>query len=248
MPLLDMFMNKTNPRTAVTSTLVALSCALVSMQASAGPRVGSVVGAPSSNTATVQARVLSATPVVAQVEAPRQVCFDELRPAPVRSSGGGALLGAIAGGVIGNALGKGGGRALATGAGVIGGAILGDHIENDGRQGGMRTVRQCEQQMSYENQVVAYDVVYEYAGQRYSTQMPQEPGKTISLQVTVSPEVYAEPRMMMAPPPALMQAPVMSRADYYHPGVIVTNAPMRGWGDDRRWAHGHHHRRHHHWD
>ncbi|MES2090168.1 MAG: glycine zipper 2TM domain-containing protein [Pseudomonadota bacterium] len=236
-------MKKHQTLTTAFSTLVVLSGALACGTASAGPRVGSIVGTPSSNTATVQARVLSATPVVAQVEVPRPVCFDELRQAPVRSSGGGALLGAIAGGVIGNALGKGGGRALATGAGVIGGAILGDHIENDGRQGGTRTVRQCEQQVSYQNQVVAYDVVYEYAGQRYSTQMPQEPGKTIPLQVMLSPQVYSAP-------PMVMQAPAVSRADYYQPDqqeVIMIDAPLRDWDDDRRWERDHHHRRHH-WD
>jgi uncharacterized protein YcfJ len=160
---------------------------LILPSAWAGPRVGEVVGRPSSVTSTVQAKVVSATPIIGQVTVPRKVCFDELRQEPARSSGAGALLGAIAGGAVGNAVGKGGGRALTTGLGILGGAILGDQIQNDGREGSTRTVRRCEQQPAYENRVVAYNVVYEYAGQRYSTQMAQEPGRTIPLEVSLSP-------------------------------------------------------------
>jgi outer membrane lipoprotein SlyB len=50
------------------------------------------------------------------------------------NSGGGALLGAIIGGVIGNQFGRGGGRAAATAVGVVGGAAVGNSIEeNDSR-------------------------------------------------------------------------------------------------------------------
>ena len=47
-----------------------------------------------------------------------------------RPSGGGAILGAVIGGVVGNRFGGGSGRALATGVGVVGGAIAGNAIEN----------------------------------------------------------------------------------------------------------------------
>ncbi len=46
-----------------------------------------------------------------------------------RPSGGGAILGGIAGAVLGHQLGRGGGRDLATVAGAAGGALLGNHIE-----------------------------------------------------------------------------------------------------------------------
>jgi outer membrane lipoprotein SlyB len=49
-----------------------------------------------------------------------------------RPSGAGAVLGAVIGGVVGNRFGSGSGKALATGAGVVGGAIAGNAIE--GRQ------------------------------------------------------------------------------------------------------------------
>ena len=78
------------------NTLLALGCALATGAATAGPRVGSVVGAPSSTSSTVHAKVISATPVVAQVAVPRQVCRDDFYQEPARSSGAGALLGDLA--------------------------------------------------------------------------------------------------------------------------------------------------------
>lgn len=211
------------PLTLRTSAL-AMGALLVATAASAGPRVGDVVGSPSTTSLTVQAKVVSATPVIGQVPVPRQVCYDELRQEPPRSSGAGALMGAIAGGAMGNAIGKGSGRALTTGLGIFGGAIVGNHVETDGRPGSASTVRRCEQQSAYENRVVAYSVVYEYAGQRFSTQMAQEPGATIPLQVTLTPAVAA---------PAAV-APVS-----YAPGPDSYDDED---GDDRGW------RRRRHWD
>jgi uncharacterized protein YcfJ len=169
--------------------------------------------------------VVSATPVIGQVTVPRQVCFDELRQEPPRSSGAGAILGAIAGGAMGNAVGKGAGKALSTGIGIIGGAVVGDHIENDGRQGSTRSVRRCEQQASYENRVVAYNVVYEYGGQRYNTQMSQEPGSTIPLQVTLTPAVPTPPPVSYGPDQGSV-APAV----YVQPEVIYED----GWRGNRR--------------
>lgn len=47
------------------------------------------------------------------------------------TSGGGAVLGAIIGGLIGNQFGKGSGRAAATAVGVVGGAAVGNSVEED---------------------------------------------------------------------------------------------------------------------
>ena len=210
------------------ASAIAAGCLLTLTVANAGPRVGEVVGSPSSASIMVQARVVSATPVIAQVTVPHQVCVDELRQEPPRSSGAGAILGAIAGGAVGNAVGKGTGKALTTGIGIIGGAVVGNNVEMDGRQGTTSTVRRCEQQASYENRVVAYTVVYEYAGQRYSTQMPQEPGPSIPLQVTLTPAV---------PAPPVSYAPNqggVAPAVYVQPAVV--------YEDD---GHGNRHRR---WD
>ena len=57
-----------------------------------------------------------------------------------------------------------------------------------------------------QNQTVAYDVVYEYAGRRYNVQMPEEPGRYV--QVNVQPVIAAPaPRQQMQYRPALPAEP-----------------------------------------
>jgi uncharacterized protein YcfJ len=217
-------------------TLVAAAATslVVTSTAWAGPRVGSTIGAPSTASTTVNARVISSTPVVAQVATPRQACYDEVQVTQAQPSGAGAILGAIAGAAVGNAIGRGSGRALATGVGLMGGAVLGNHIETDGKPGGQRTVRRCENQTAYENQVVAYSVVYELNGQQYSTQLPQEPGATIPVQITVSPAVTYQ----NAPVYQQQAAPLVQyQYQDVQPGVVTIY-------EDRPYRP---HRRHH-WD
>lgn len=157
------------------------------------------------------ATVISATPVVTQV--PHQVCTQSVVAVPEPKSGAVAVMGAIAGGVVGNAIGQGAGNAAATAIGVMGGSILGDRIE--GQNTSTRTLQQCAQQWM---QVTAYQVEYELHGQRYTTQMAQDPGKTLMVQqapaapvtqtsTVVSALVYAPPPLYSAPPPVYMAPP-----------------------------------------
>lgn len=226
----EMTMNDPHKPTARTIRVLGLLGVAVSTAACAGPRGGEYGNYPSSSSATVHARVISSSPVMSQVAVPRQVCYDELRQEPAHSSGAGAIVGAIAGGAMGNSVGKGTGRAVATGLGVILGAAIGDRIENDGRPGVMRTVQRCEQQTSYQNQVVGYNVVYEYGGQRYSTQMQHQPGSTIPINVTVNPtddrgyryeapQVYQSAPVVVAPPTYYHVAPQPIRTVIYQPAV-----------------------------
>jgi len=53
-----------------------------------------------------------------------------------RTSGGGAVLGAVIGAVVGNQIGSGSGRAAATGVGLIGGAVVGNAIEQRNKRDG----------------------------------------------------------------------------------------------------------------
>ena len=128
-------------------------------------------------------KVISSTPIIQQVAVPRQVCNTQQVTTGGEKSGAGAAMGAIAGGAIGNQIGNGSGRALATMAGLFGGAILGDNIEGPGTPQ-VKNVQNCSQQMFYENRTMAYNVVYEFAGKQYSVQMPQDPGPTVRLQIT----------------------------------------------------------------
>jgi uncharacterized protein YcfJ len=127
--------------------------------------------------------VISRTPVYQQVAVPRQVCTQTQVSVPGQTSGAGAAMGAIAGGAIGNAIGKGEGRALATMIGVIGGAIAGDKVEGP-QAAQTQTQQTCTTQQVYENRLMGYNVVYEFAGKQYNVQLPKDPGPTIKLQIT----------------------------------------------------------------
>ena len=144
-------------------------------------------------------RVISSTPVIQQVAVPRQSCNNQ--PVVVQRSGpgAGAAIGAIAGGLLGNTIGHGGGRAAATVLGVLGGAVVGDNVQ--GNNGYVQNVPQCTTQTYYENRTVAYNVTYEYAGREYTVQMPRDPGATIPLQVSpVGAGPAQAPEYAAAPP------------------------------------------------
>ncbi len=128
-------------------------------------------------------RVISSTPVIQQIGVPRQVCTTQQVTSPGNKSGAGAAMGAIAGGAIGNNIGDGAGRAVATMLGLVGGAILGDRIEG-APAAQVQNVQSCSTQTFYENRTVSYNVVYEFNGKQYTVSMPQDPGPFVKLQVT----------------------------------------------------------------
>lgn len=175
-------------------------------------------------------RVISSTPVIQQVAVPKQVCSNQEVVIQQPKSGAGAAIGAIAGGALGNAAGgRPSARAAATVIGVLGGAILGDRIEGT-PEPELRTVQQCGTQTTYENRTVAYNVVYEFAGKQYSTQLPHDPGPTLALQIgpagaknfedpeptiTVQP-VYTQPPIVVAQP-----YPMYYPRPYYYPPITL---------------------------
>jgi outer membrane lipoprotein SlyB len=60
----------------------------------------------------------------------------EIVPVATRASGGGAILGAVIGGVLGHQVGGGSGRTAATAVGVVGGAVIGNQIEQRNQRDG----------------------------------------------------------------------------------------------------------------
>lgn len=163
------------------------------------------------------ARVISSTPVVQQVAVPRQVCNNQAVITQAPRSGAGALLGAVAGGAAGNAIGSGGGRTAATLIGLVGGAMIGDNIEGPNNQ--VQNVQQCTTQTFYENRPAYYNVVYEYQGTQYNTQMASDPGSYVRLQVSA---VGALPAPAQAYPPAqpFQTAPIAQSPVYYQTNVV----------------------------
>ena len=113
---------------------------------------------------------------------------------------------------------------------------------------------QCSTQTIYENRTVGYKVVYEYAGKQYSVQLPQDPGPTLQLRVSVAPNPaptsgpqpqampvtavndpaqYADPNAVMMVPGAttVVQAPAYVYYDNYPGYVGYYNSPYYGvWG------------------
>jgi uncharacterized protein YcfJ len=171
-------------------------------------------------------RVLSAVPVVQQVQVPRQVCTNQ--PVLVESapSGAGSVIGAIAGGVLGNQVGSGSGRAAATIVGTLGGALLGNSIETTNSRR-YQDVQQCSTQVSYENRTVAYDVTYEYAGRQFTTQMSYDPGPTVPLQVTpIAGSDRAEPPARAIAQGNVAPGPVVVAPDIQQPSAPVAVAPV----------------------
>ena len=189
-------------------------------------------------------RVLSSTPVVQQVAVPRRVCTSEQVTVQQPNSGVGSVIGAIAGGALGNSVGgHGAERAAATAIGAIGGAVIGDRVEGPG---GERTqvVERCRIQNFTETRNVGYQVVYEFGGKQYSVQMPQDPGPTIAL--TVSPAGATQNNQLSNVTIVASPAPVYTQETYigappavYYPVPVYRPAVVVPWG--------YRHRDHHFW-
>ena len=163
------------------------------------------------------ARVVSVTPVVQQAVSPQTTCNTEtVSPGP--TSGAGAVVGALAGAALGSAVGGGSGNALATAAGFVGGAALGNQVE---AQGSTQVMRRCVTRNTITN-VTVYNVVFEYAGKQYTTQMSRDPGPMV--QVQISPVGNSMPQPHIASSSEITQTvvttaePVVRVYDpYYYP-------------------------------
>jgi uncharacterized protein YcfJ len=151
------------------------------------------IGASASSQAAAQdgpkyAKVVAVTPV-RQANAPQQVCHDEVvtQRAPVKDTHqiAGTAIGAVAGGLLGNQIGGGKGRTLATVAGAVGGGYAGHEIQQNHQQN--NTVSSVQKHCSTVNsadadKVVAYDVSYEYNGVTRTVRMDHDPGDRLQVQ------------------------------------------------------------------
>ncbi|WP_170942940.1 glycine zipper 2TM domain-containing protein [Candidatus Dactylopiibacterium carminicum] len=129
-------------------------------------------------------KVISSTPIMETVSTPQRVCRDEQVAVPAQRSADGSIMGAIAGGLLGSTMGEGSGKTAATAAGVIVGAVVGDQAVNGDARGSTQTVRRCGTRYVKSQQLVGYDVEYEYAGKYYRTRTTNDPGDSIALSVT----------------------------------------------------------------
>lgn len=144
-----------------------------------------------------RARVTRVDPQYETLQVPREECRTDwvtetrpVAPPPAQHSIGGALIGGVAGGILGNQVGKGSGRDAATAAGVIAGAVVGDRLANRDRvplESEQRELRSCRTVYESQSRINGYRVSYEYNGQQYTTVMPQDPGRSLPVRVSVQP-------------------------------------------------------------
>ena len=131
------------------------------------------------------ARVIDSRPVYDSV-ASRQECwnpraghYEEVRGESKTDVGKGAAIGAVTGGVLGHQVDSGGGTA----AGAILGGILGHQIERRRDRDDQPDLdrSRCRVIASGEsgNNLLGYDVRYEYEGREYVTRMNSEPPRRL---------------------------------------------------------------------
>jgi uncharacterized protein YcfJ len=204
--------------------------------AAAAALAATLGGLPTAQAAEL-ATVVSSTPVTASVPVARQLCSDGQQLVQQRPSGAGAVIGAIAGGVIGHNLGNGFGRAAATGIGAVTGAVVGDQVEAANSPVSEVPVRRCQTVTTYENRTVGYDVMYDYAGQRYSTRMSRDPGRQLAVNVQPADGGLPAPLdagregmqvPLNAAPQTVYYAPA-PQSVYYAPSPVYL-APVIGFG------------------
>ncbi len=150
------------------------------------------------------ARVRSAEPQYEKINVPRNECtshwVNERVSRGERQYGerqyGGAIVGGLAGGILGHQIGGGSGKDAATAVGAVLGAITGDRLENNGQRGQydnapyetvQREVKRCRTVYDTQTQVTGYRVTYEYRGQSYATFMRNNPGNNLQVRVSVDP-------------------------------------------------------------
>ena len=140
-------------------------------------------------------RVVRVQPRIEQIRQPHQECRTDYIQTPAQQysqqrSAGGSIIGGIAGALLGNQVGGGSGRVAATAAG----AMVGDRVDNDGRNVNQpqqlqeQAVRQCRTVESVESRTTGYDVTYDYRGRNYTSLMARDPGQRVRLRVSVEPE------------------------------------------------------------
>src|SRR5439155_15178765 len=149
----------------------------------------------------------------------QRVCNTERQVVPAQQTGAGAVVGMIAGGLLGNTVGGGGGRALATGVGAVAGAVVGNQIEaNTAAANGTEVpVQRCRIVSAMQQRTVGYDVMYEYHGQRYSTRMSYDPGARV--------EIDPRPRDSGTPVPLSQSVPEAAPDAQYSTSTTVYTTP-----------------------
>lgn len=174
------------------AAVLATGLSACNRNADAGASNASADAGSSADAGVRYAKVVSVDPVRSTVNNPKQVCHDETvtHTAPPKDEHriAGTAIGAVVGGLVGNQIGGGKGRTLATVAGAVGGGYAGNRIQAS-RQHAQVTSdveRKCETVNNTSSKIVGYDVRYEYNGVTRTVRMDHDPGDRVQVQEGVT--------------------------------------------------------------
>ncbi|KPY04572.1 Uncharacterized protein ALO57_04976 [Pseudomonas coronafaciens pv. oryzae] len=131
------------------------------------------------------ADVLAVEPINQQIKTPREVCKDVTvtRQAPVKDQHQivGSVIGAVAGGLLGNQVGGGNGKKIATVAGALGGGYAGNRVQEGMQERDTYTTTQnrCTTVNDVSDKVVGYNVKYKLNEKVGQVRMERDPGSQI---------------------------------------------------------------------
>lgn len=131
------------------------------------------------------AEVLAVTAVKETIKTPREVCKEvsvtRQRPVQDQHQIAGTAIGAIAGGLLGNQIGGGNGKKIATVAGAIGGGYAGNKVQEGMQERDTYTTTEtrCNTVTDTSEKVVGYDVKYKLDEKIGSVRMDRDPGSQI---------------------------------------------------------------------
>ena len=139
----------------------------------------SLVGGPQ------YAEVLAVQPVNETIKTPREVCKDvavtRQRPVKDQHQIAGTAIGAVVGGLLGNQVGGGNGKKIATVAGAVGGGYAGNKVQEgmQSRDTYTTTETRCSTVTDTSEKLVGYDVKYQLDGKIGQVRMDRDPGSQI---------------------------------------------------------------------
>lgn len=121
------------------------------------------------------------TSVRAVVATPERRCWVEREAVNNdrgRANVGGAVVGALLGGILGHQIGGGTGRDIATVGGAVAGGAVGAQVGRDNNNGGTQNVQRCTDTAA-SGRPEYWDVTYTFRGQEHRMQMSSPPGATV---------------------------------------------------------------------
>jgi uncharacterized protein YcfJ len=123
------------------------------------------------------AQVTRTVPIIDYQTVTVQNCVTET--VTPQSGSGGAVTGAIVGGVIGSQVARGGDRTLGAGVGAIAGAVIGDNVARQ-----PTTQQRCTPVTTTQPVTIGYDVTWVWLGNTMTQRMNRDPGSHVTVTVT----------------------------------------------------------------